>query len=684
MDKTVAKQRIEQLRAQLEEHNYRYYVLAKPVISDQDFDYLMRELIALEESHPEFSDPYSPSQRVGSDISKGFEQHPHRYPMLSLSNAYSEEEIREFDHRARKSSDLPFTYVCELKYDGVAISLSYQQGKLIRALTRGDGEKGDDVSTNIRTIRSIPLRLRGSGYPENFDIRGEVLMMRDTFDRINRERESAGEELFANPRNSAAGTLKLLDPKEVESRGLDCFLYQIALDEDFNADHFSSLSQAREWGFRIPDYSRLCHTIDEAIVFYQEWQANRNELPFDIDGIVIKVNESEVQKQLGFTAKSPRWAIACKFKAERALTRLNHVSYQVGRTGVVTPVANLEPIKLAGTTVKRASLHNADFISDFDLHEGDWVYIEKGGDIIPKVVAVEPSRRDLFAASIAFITHCPECGNELQRNQGEAAWICPNFHCPPQIKGRIEHFISRKAMNIESLGEGKTEILFNEGLLKNVADLYLLKPEQLLGLSREYEAEGGKIRKVSFQEKTVENIINGIEMSRSVPFERLLFALGIPLVGATVAKKLARHFGSMDALLSATPEELTSLDEIGDKIAASIATWSNSPYNQSILQVLRDAGLQFSTQKVANETSGPLLGMTFVVSGIFANYSRDGIKEAIEAAGGTVTTSISARTSFVVAGRDMGPAKKDKAVKLGVSVISEEDLQGMINKQKPV
>lgn len=677
MDKQKAQERIGVLRREIEEHNHRYYVDALPGISDREFDFLMKELEELEKRFPEFHDPDSPTQRVGSDLTKEFIQGQHRFRMLSLGNTYSEDEIREFDARVKKLVSEPFEYVCELKYDGAAISLTYVDGKLTRALTRGDGETGDDVTVNIRTIRSIPVKLRGEDYPKEFEIRGEVLMTSAAFEALNRSREEAGEQLFANPRNSAAGTLKLLDPAEVARRGLDCYLYHLSAESNPTESHFGNLVKAREWGFKVPDYARRCNTVDEVIEYYHHWASRRSKLPFGIDGIVVKVNDLNLQQQLGFTAKSPRWAIACKFKAEQAITRLLSVSFQVGRTGNITPVANLEPVQLAGTTVKRASLHNEDIIRELDLRENDMVMVEKGGDIIPKITGVDTSQRGLFAAHISFISQCPECGTALQRRDGESAWSCPNESaCPPQIKGRIEHFISRRAMDIDGLGEGKVGILYDRGLIASPADLYDLEADKLLGISMIYEQDG-KDREVRFLEKTVDRILSGIKASLERPFERVLFALGIRHIGETVAKKLARHFGSMDVLIEASEEELADVEEIGPIIAASLRAWLDDGKNLELLNRLRTAGLQFMINE-SSKSSDTLAGKSFVVSGVFSRYSRDEMKAMIEDHGGKNVSSISAKTDFVIAGEGMGPAKKAKAVKLGIPIIGEDEIEAML------
>ncbi|HPS27103.1 MAG TPA: NAD-dependent DNA ligase LigA [Bacteroidales bacterium] len=682
MDIEYAKKRIASLTAEINLHNYRYYALAAPVISDYDFDMLLQELIALEKDFPELVMPDSPTQRVGGTITKSFRQVVHKNPMLSLGNTYSEAEIFDFDQRVRKL--LPgetVEYVCELKYDGVAIGLTYEQGALKYAVTRGDGIQGDDVTANVRTIKSIPLRLFGSDFPSEFEIRGEIVMPRPEFERLNEERIEIGDQPFANPRNAASGSLKMQDSSEVSKRSLDCYLYFLIGENLSYESHYENLMKIRDWGFKAPMYIAKCKTIDDIFEFINFWDKARDELSIDIDGIVIKVNAHDQQKRLGFTAKSPRWAIAYKFKAKQALTRLLSVDFQVGRTGAVTPVANLEPVLLAGTIVKRASLHNADIIKKLDVRIGDMVFVEKGGEIIPKIVGVDRSRRDPASAEFQFITQCPECGSKLERMEGEAAHYCPNESgCPPQIKGKIEHFISRKAMNIESLGEGKVGMLFDNGLVNNIADLYDLKAEDLLGLQKEYVIEGNeKNRVVKFREKTVENIIAGISLSKKVPFERVLFALGIRFIGETIAKKLARHFGSIDELQKAGFDELKQAEEIGDVIAGSIINYFSNPVNIKTVERLKQHGIQFAIQK--SETpllSDRLAGKSFVVSGVFT-ISRDEMKTLIEKHGGRNVGSISAKTDFVLAGEKMGPEKKKKADSLGVAIISEDDFYSMIS-----
>lgn len=675
-----AQNRIQELVKQINQHNYRYYVLAQPVISDFEFDLLLKELESLELQFPELITADSPSQRVGMDLTKEFRQVRHKYPMLSLGNTYSEEEIAAFDQRVRKSLQNDPEYVCELKYDGVAIGLTYKNGQLAQALTRGDGEQGDDVTANARTIKSIPLVLWGD-YPDEFEIRGEIFMPRSSFDQLNREREKNGLPLFANPRNAAAGSLKMQNPAEVAKRNLDCFLYFI-LGKNLPADnHYHSLLKAKSWGLKVSPYMARCFSLEEIFAFITSWDQGRKELPFDIDGVVIKVNAYTQQEALGYTAKSPRWAIAYKFKAERVSTALLSIEYQVGRTGAVTPVANLSPVFLAGTTVKRASLHNADIIANLDLHEHDHVFVEKGGEIIPKVIGVDLEKRSGSYPRVRFITHCPECGTPLVRQEGEAAHYCPNeYHCPPQIKGKLEHFISRKAMNIDSLGEGKIEILFDHGLVRDPADLYALTYDQLLGLEKVFRAEEGqKEKKISFREKTVRNILEGVEQSKNTPYEKVLFALGIRFVGETVAKKLAFAFRDIDRLREATTDELTAVEEIGDKIAESVTGYFSDPANILMIGRLRQYGVKFALAPSATiVTEDRLGGKSIVVSGVFENYSREALKTMIEKFGGRNSGSVTSKTDFLLAGEGVGPAKLKKAVDLGVKVISVEEFLRLV------
>ena len=661
------QERILQLRAELHGHNHNYYVLNSPTISDYDFDMLLKELQQLEAEHPEMHDPTSPTMRVGSDITKEFRQVAHKYPMLSLGNTYSKAEVAEFFDRVKRSLNEEFEICCELKFDGTSISLTYIDGKLERAVTRGDGEKGDDVTVNVKTIRSVPLVLSGSGYPAEFEIRGEVLMPWSVFDRLNEERARNEEPLFANPRNAASGTLKLQDSSVVAKRSLDAYLY-FMLGEELPAEgHYENLMAAARWGFKISDTTCKCSTIEEVFAFIDRMDSERKNLPFATDGIVLKVNSLRQQKNLGYTAKSPRWAIAYKFQAERAVTRLNEVTYQVGRTGVVTPVANLDPVQLSGTVVKRASLHNADIIEKLDLHIGDMVYVEKGGEIIPKITGVDTDARFMLGEKVLFISKCPECGTPLVRVDGEAAHYCPNdTACPPQIKGKIEHFISREAMNIDSMGPETVELLFNYGLIKDIADIYALNPEDLMFLPR-------------MGAKSAENIVAAIDASRQVPFERLLFALGIRFVGATVAKRLARAFVSMDALMAASLDELMAVDEIGERIAASVREFFSKESNVELVSRLRSAGLKFvaEEEEVLDRTE-ILKGKSIVISGVFTHHSRDEYKAMIEKNGGKNAGSVSKSTSFILAGENMGPSKLEKAEKLGVPLVNEDEFLAML------
>ena len=666
-----SKARILELRKQLHEHNHNYYVLNLPTISDFDFDMLMRELQDLEAANPDMYDPNSPTLRVGSDITKEFRQVQHKYPMLSLGNTYSKEEVADFFDRVKRALNEDFEICCELKFDGTSISLTYVDGKLERAVTRGDGEKGDDVTANVKTIRTVPLVLSGSGYPAEFEIRGEVLMPWVVFERLNEERAAAGEPLFANPRNAASGTLKLQDSSVVARRSLDAYLY-FMLGEELPAEgHYENLAAARQWGFKISDTTCKCRTIDEVFAFIDRMDAERKNLPFATDGIVLKVNSLRQQKNLGYTAKSPRWAIAYKFQAESAVTRLNEVTYQVGRTGVVTPVANLDPVQLSGTVVKRASLHNADIIEKFDLHIGDMVYVEKGGEIIPKITGVDTSARFMLGEKVSFITKCPECGTPLVRYDGEAAHYCPNdASCPPQIKGKIEHFVSREAMNIDSIGPETIEQLYNYGLIKNIADIYTLQPEDLMFLPR-------------MGEKSAMNIVGAVQTSLLVPFERVLFALGIRFVGATVAKRLARAFGNIDALMAASFDELTAVDEIGERIAGAVRAFFAKEENLLLVEKLREAGLKFMVEEENGvEKSDILKGQSIVISGVFTHHSRDEYKEMIERNGGKNVGSVSKSTSFILMGENMGPAKLEKAQKMGVRLVTEDEFLQMLSAVK--
>ena len=693
---TNIEQQILELRERLNHYNYHYYVLSQPLISDFEFDKLLAELQQLENANPQYFDPNSPTQRVGSDINQNFTQVKHQYPMLSLGNTYNEGEVADFYNRVAKALNAPFEIVCELKYDGTSISLIYEKGELVRAVTRGDGEKGDDVTANVRTIRSIPLKLHNQSdsgtfslsvnntstssvtelesqnnqtivVPEKFEIRGEILMPWKVFEDLNKEREAQEEPLFANPRNAASGTLKLQNASEVAKRKLDAYLYYM-LGENLPADtHSGCLQAASAFGFKISDAVKVCKTLPEVMDYIKYWDKERKNLPVATDGIVLKVNSLTQQKNLGYTAKSPRWAIAYKFQAERALTTLQSVSYQVGRTGAITPVANLDPVQLSGTVVKRASLHNADIIEGLDLHIGDKVYVEKGGEIIPKITGVEASVRDLFAEKVQFITHCPECGTPLVRDEGEAAHYCPNeAHCPPQIKGKMVHFVSRKAMNIDGLGEETIDLLYRNGLARNIADLYRLKLLDLALLERMGEKSGRRILK-------------SLEASKQVPFARVLFALGIRYVGETVAKRLSAKLKSMDALMQASVEELMSIDEIGESIAQSLVAYFAQDENKQLIADLQDIGLQMAVDEQTQQAgSEALKGKTIVISGTFVQHSRDELKALIELHGGKNTGSISKNTSFILAGDNMGPAKAEKAAQLGVPMLSEQEFLSLI------
>ncbi len=663
----VVKDKIKALREALEQHNYNYYVLSAPTISDREFDEMMKELQVLEEAHPEYADPHSPTQRVGSDLSKEFEQVVHKYPMLSLGNTYSEDEVKDFYERIARDLNEPFEIVAELKYDGTSISLTYEDGRLVRAVTRGDGTRGDDVTANVKTIRSVPLKLMGDRYPATFEIRGEILLPWAEFDRLNKEREEQEEPLFANPRNAASGTLKQQNPAVVAARKLDAYFYYL-LGEELPAEtHFDNLEAARSWGFKIPNVIRVCNSLEDIYDYIAYWDVERKNLPVATDGIVLKVNSLRQQRNLGFTAKSPRWAIAYKFQAERAVTRLNSVSFQVGRTGAVTPVANLEPVLLAGTTVKRASLHNADIIEELDLHLGDKVFVEKGGEIIPKIVGVDVEARGLLVGDkVRFIRSCPECGTPLMRPEGEAAHYCPNeAGCPPQIKGKIEHFVTRRAMNI-NMGPETVEDLYEAGYIKDTADLYTLEIADLLRLER-------------WADKSARNLMASLEESKQVPFERVLYGLGIRFVGETVAKRLVSAFHSMEQLEQASFEDLTAVDEIGERIARSIIAYFADERNRTLVNRLKEYGLQMSVaeEKLANR-SEKLKGLSIVISGTFAKHSRDEYKAMIEQHGGKNSGSVSGKTDYILAGDNMGPAKLEKAAKLGVKIINEDEFLNMI------
>jgi DNA ligase (NAD+) len=670
MNTTEAQARIQELSHQLNYYNQQYYQNHQSEISDREFDQLMNELIDLESQFPQFQVADSPTQRVGGDITKEFATVYHKFPMLSLANAYSEEELREFDARVKKGlNDEPIEYFCELKFDGVALSLTYQNGKLVQGATRGDGTRGDDITPNIRTLPTIPLSILGTDIPEVFEVRGEAFMPLRSFNKINKEREAKGEALLANPRNAASGTLKMQDSRIVAQRRLDCYLYSFLSDESEVSTHAEAIQKLEQWGFNVSPTYKLCRSVEEVVAYIKKWEDKRLELPLDTDGIVIKVNNINQQNRLGNTAKSPRWAIAYKYKAQAAATLLEDMEYNVGRTGAVTPVAHLKPVLLAGTTVKRASVHNANFIADMDLRLGDTVYVEKGGEIIPKITGVEFSRRPEVSRPITYPTHCPACHTELVRKEGEAAHYCLNdTGCPPQIKAKLEHFIQRRAMNIDGLGERTVALLYEQGLVKNVADIYSLTYDDI------YALEG-------FKELSTQNTLAGIEASKATPFEQVLFAIGIRYVGRTVAEKLARHFGSVDTLAQATFEELIAVPEIGERIAESVQEYFSSPANQALIQRLKDAGLRFETEEPESSVSeGPLSELTFVVSGVFEHYSRDGIKEEIEQQGGRVISAISGKLNYLVAGDKMGPAKRQKAEKLGISVISEAEFRKMIGK----
>ena len=663
--------KIQTLRDELNQHNYNYYVLDQPDISDYEFDIRLKELQQLEAEHPEFYDANSPTQRVGGMITKNFETIRHESRMYSLDNSYSKEDLTEWEKRIQRSlgnAEVKLQYVCELKYDGASISLTYENGRLKQALTRGDGFQGDDVTNNIKTIKSIPLRLKGGNYPEKFDIRGEIILPFAGFIKMNQELVEIGETPYSNPRNTASGSLKLQDSTEVAKRPLDCLLYSITGNKLPFENHFDGLQSAREWGFKVPKEARLANNLDEVFEFIDYWDMHRHTLPYETDGVVVKVNSLHYQEELGYTAKSPRWAMAYKFKAEQVYTKLKTISYQVGRTGAITPVANLEPVQLAGTVVKRASLHNADQIEKLDIREGDTVYVEKGGEIIPKIIAVDLSKRPEGSEPTKYITHCPECYTELVRTAGEAQHYCPNFYgCPPQIIGRIQHYISRKAMDIEGLGGETVALLYKNNMLHNYADLYELNIDQILPLER-------------MAQKSAENLINGIEKSKEIPFERVLFALGIRFVGETVAKKLAKHYKSIDALSKASLMDLILVDEIGERIAGSVIEFFQNEANTIIIERLKRYGVQFESIEIVNpEATDKLLGKTFVVSGVFEIFSRDELKKSIEDNGGKIGSSISAKTDYVVAGSNMGPAKLEKATKLNIPVISENDFIAMLN-----
>lgn len=665
----LIKDQIESLRRELERHNHSYYVLNAPTISDREFDEMMATLSRLEAEHPEFDDPLSPTHRVGSDLTKGFEQVPHIYPMLSLANTYSIEEVDDYVRRCRDGlMGEEITFVGEMKFDGTSISLIYEGGRLVRAVTRGDGEKGDVVTENVKTIPGIPLRLHGTGWPDRFEIRGEIVMPWKSFDRLNAEREEQGEPLFANPRNAASGTLKMQNPAEVSRRGLDAYFYYL-LGENLPADtHYDNMLEARKWGFKVSDVMTRLHTLDEVNDFINHWDHARSELPVATDGLVFKIDSLRQQLNLGFTSKTPRWAIAYKFQAERALTKLEFVSFEVGRSGIITPVANLDPVLLSGTIVKRASLHNEDIIRQLDIHEHDMVYVEKGGEIIPKITGVDTAARQADSQPVKFVSVCPACNTPLVRVEGEAAWVCPNkYGCPPQITGRVEHFVGRRMMDIDGIGEEICEVLFATGLVRDIADIYTLTREKLMTLER-------------FGERSADRIMEGIARSLTVPFERVLYALSIPYVGETVAKKLARATGSLDRLMEMTEEQLTAIDDIGPAIARSIREYFDSPVNRDIIARLREAGVQMEVSGTrAAETTNRLNGASIVISGTFVHHSRDQYKELIELNGGKNVGSISKKTDYVLAGANMGPAKLEKASKLGIPIIDEDQFLAMIS-----
>jgi DNA ligase (NAD+) len=668
MSPAEAKNQIQLLTSELKQHSYNYYVLAMPTISDFDFDKKLEQLNALEKQFPEFADPDSPTQMVGGDITKEFITIKHKWPMLSLGNTYNEQELLDFDQRIRKAIGDNFEYVCELKFDGLSMSLTYEDGKLVRAVTRGDGVQGDDVTTNVRTINTIPKRLKEGDYPDHFEIRGEVFMHLKAFERLNNERLESGEQPYANPRNFASGTIKMQDSAEVAKRPLDCFLYFLYTDKPIYKTHWESLQAAKRWGFHVNEHSRLCSGIEGVLEFITLWDKKRHELSYDIDGIVIKVNNFNQQQELGFTAKSPRWAISYKFKAERVQTELLSVSYQVGRTGAVTPVANLKPVLLAGTTVKRATLHNANEMLRLDLYEGDWVFVEKGGEIIPKIISVNLENRNPSAVAIHYITNCPACNTLLERQEGEAAFYCPNDEgCPPQIVGKMQHFIGRKAMNIDGLGDETIETMYQRGFLHQINDIYELHnhSDELMQMGR-------------FGEKSINNMLDGIEKSKQMPFEKVLFGLGIRYIGETVAKKLTIHFKNIDNLIAATLEELVVAEEIGERIAQSLVAYFANPKHIQEIEKLKAQGLQFITEeKEVILQSESLSGKTFIISGTFEK-SRDELKDIIEQNGGKILSSISPKLNYLVAGDNMGPAKLEKATKLNIPIISDEELMAMI------
>ena len=693
MTESEAKKKIEKLSKELDEHNYRYYVLSEPTISDFEFDKKLEELSDLEKNFPALALADSPTQRVGGTITKEFKSVKHKYPMLSLGNTYSEKELLDFDERIKKILDNDFEYICELKFDGVAIGLTYENGIFQKAVTRGDGVQGDDVTANVRTIRSIPLKLRGDNFPDDFEIRGEILMPHSSFEKINSTIRKDMEEdgynddeislrLLKNPRNAASGTIKMQDSSIVAARNLDCFLYAFYAEKIPFKTHYEAMQAAVQWGFKVSNHISLCKDIREVFKYLEHWNKARHKLGYDTDGVVIKVNSYDQQNELGFTAKSPRWAIAFKFKSESVSTTLNDIYFQVGRTGAITPVAALKPVLLAGSTVKRATLHNADQIEKLDLRKGDIVFVEKGGEVIPKITGVDLDKRKANSHPVKYITHCPECNTLLERKEGEAQHYCPNVNgCPPQIKGRIEHFISRKAMNIDSLGEGKVEILYDNKLLHNAADLYSLTYNDMIGLEKIYLSDEGKSKKISLQEKSVQNILNGIEESKKTPFERVLYAIGIRYVGETVAKKLALHFKSIEAIEEAGLEELMQTEEIGEKIAQSVKEFFSNQANKKFVSTLKAAGLKMKIGKdaIPEKLSERLSGKSFVVSGTFTNFSRDEIKLLIEKHGGKNQSGVTSKTDYLLAGEEAGPSKLEKAAKLKINVIGESEFLKLIN-----
>jgi len=676
------KKRIKELREIINKHDYNYYVLAQPEITDYEYDMLMEELVSLENEHPGLKDKNSPTQRVGGQVTKEFPAVKHWYPMLSLSNTYNKQDLIDFDNRVRKAIGDNFEYVCELKFDGVAIGLVYENGALLRAVTRGDGYQGDDVTTNVRTINSIPLKVfQGEEKVDTFEARGEIFMPYKSFLYLNETKQKNNETPFANPRNAAAGSLKLQDSKIVASRNLDCYIYKLVGEELPYDNHYDNLRLAGKWGFKVSEYTKKCDGLNQVFEYINYWEKERKNLEFDTDGVVVKINSLTQQEKLGYTAKSPRWAIAYKYPTEQAYTKLLDVAFQVGRTGAITPVAILEPVQLSGSKVKRASLYNADKIEELNLHKNDKVIVEKGGEIIPKIVGIDITQREKESTTISFVKSCPECNTTLVKNKDEAIHYCPNSKgCPPQILGKIEHFISRRAMNIEGLGQERIEILIKNGLVSNVADLYDLKYEQLYGLEKIVVNElNGSSKKISFKEKTVNNILNAVEKSKNVPFERVIYALGIRYVGETVAKKIVQHFGNIDNLINSDFDQLLEIPEVGEKIAASIISYFNDKNNLEIINRLKQKGLQFEVDRITETETGTLVGKNFVISGKFEKYSRDELKDTIEKNGGKLTTSISSKTDYLIAGSDMGPEKRRKTQELGVKLLNESEFESLLN-----